>query len=63
MPGRVRLVKGAYEEPGRVALARGLGLGAAYRSLTETLLASGHACSIFTHAPELLDHAHAFLRE
>lgn len=62
-PGRVRLVKGAYEEPEIVALARGPEVDAAYQSMTETLLASGHACSISTHDPALLEHAHSFLRE
>ena len=37
-------------------------MDAAYRRLAETLLASGHACSISTHDPALLDHAHSFLR-
>ncbi len=60
-PGRIRLVKGAYEEPVRIARARGEDVDAAYRELMRMLLASGHACSIATHDQEMLDYAHDFL--
>ena len=33
----------------------------AYRALVETLLASGHRCSIATHDPQMLDQLHAFV--
>ncbi|MFO1350826.1 MAG: proline dehydrogenase family protein [Gammaproteobacteria bacterium] len=62
-PGRIRLVKGAYAEPESKALARGDELNAAYVALLETLLVSGHACSIASHDPELLGHAHRFISE
>lgn len=60
-PGKIRLVKGAYEEPGRIARARGESADASYRELMRMLLASGHACSIATHDQDMLDHAHDFL--
>jgi proline dehydrogenase len=62
-PGRIRLVKGAYEEPADVARTRGLAVDAACRDLMHALLASGHACSIATHDPALLGQAHAFIQE
>ncbi len=60
-PGRIRLVKGAYEEPRRLAWPRGARVDIAYRELAEELLASGHACSISTHDPYLLEHAHGYV--
>jgi proline dehydrogenase len=49
-PGRIRLVKGAYDEPEDIAHARtSEGTTVAYRALARELLQSGHACSIGTH--------------
>lgn len=61
-PGRIRLVKGAYEEAENVALPRGVRLDVTYRNLMEILLASGHRCSIATHDQTLLDRAHTFIQ-
>jgi proline dehydrogenase len=63
LPGRIRLVKGAFEEPSTVAQPRGAALDRVYRSCMEKLLSSGHPCSIATHDPSLLDLAHIFIRE
>lgn len=50
LPGRIRLVKGAYLEPDGVAHARNSpDLAAAYRRYAQELLLSGHKCSIATH--------------
>ena len=50
LPGRIRLVKGAFLEPEGVAYSRGTPeLAAAYRRHAQTLLLSGHKCSIATH--------------
>ncbi|MEL6605797.1 MAG: proline dehydrogenase family protein [Cyanobacteria bacterium J06614_10] len=57
-PGKVRLVKGAYEAPSELAYDRGADLDAAYCRLMETLLTRGKACSIATHDQAILDHAH-----
>ncbi len=62
-PGRIRLVKGAYEEPEGVAEPRGAVLDQAYCDFMEILLMSGHRCSIATHDQALLKHAQKFIRE
>lgn len=62
-PGRIRLVKGAFEEPEEIAMSRGADTDAAYRSCMETLLSKRHPCSIATHDPDLLEHAHGLMRE
>ncbi|WP_371868785.1 proline dehydrogenase family protein [Pseudoduganella ginsengisoli] len=50
IPGRIRLVKGAFHEPESVSYARNSAeLAQAYRSYAATLLRSGHLCSIATH--------------
>jgi proline dehydrogenase len=55
-PGTVRLVKGAFEEPEEVALAReDAALQHQYLSLAGRLIASGHKTSIATHDQRLLD--------
>jgi proline dehydrogenase len=62
-PGKIRLVKGAYDEPESLAWPRvSEGLNAAYRQHAQTLLASGHACSIATHDRQQLEAAHAFIQ-
>jgi proline dehydrogenase len=55
-PGRVRLVKGAYDMPLDVALARDdPDMHARYDRQAAWLIRSGHECSIATHDPERLD--------
>ncbi|MFA9218183.1 MAG: proline dehydrogenase family protein [Sphingomonadaceae bacterium] len=50
LPGRIRLVKGAYLEPEASAWPRNSAeLAAAYRRYAQELLLSGHKCSIATH--------------
>jgi proline dehydrogenase len=50
IPGRIRLVKGAFHEPDSVSYPRGSAeLAQAYRAHAATLLRSGHLCSIATH--------------
>ncbi|MGV7210392.1 proline dehydrogenase family protein [Oxalobacteraceae bacterium A2-2] len=50
LPGRIRLVKGAYLEPEGVAWERNSPeLADAYRHYASELLLSGHKCSIATH--------------
>ena len=60
-PGKIRLVKGAYEAPSTLALPRGTKLDAVYHQLMKTLLKSGHLCSIATHDKSLLSYAHKFV--
>jgi proline dehydrogenase len=63
LPGRIRLVKGTFEEPPTVAHPHGAALDTVYRTCMEKLLVSGRRCSIATHDPALLDLAHVFIRE
>jgi proline dehydrogenase len=64
LPGRIRLVKGAYEEADAVAHQRpSTGLDSAYRSLTATLIESGHLCSIATHDVRQIDWAHELIEK
>jgi proline dehydrogenase len=50
LPGRIRLVKGAFLEPEEISHDRNSAeLAAAYRRYAQELLLSGHKCSIGTH--------------
>lgn len=50
LPGRIRLVKGAFLEAEHVAYGRNSAeLGEVYRRYAQSLLRSGRACSIATH--------------
>lgn len=50
LPGRIRLVKGAYLDPDEQSWQRNSAeLAAVYRGFARELLASGHKCSIATH--------------
>jgi len=62
-PGKVRLVKGAFEEPAELATARGADLDATYRSLLDRLLLARHPVSVSTHDGEILEHAHRFVAQ
>ena len=62
-PGRIRLVKGAFEEPKSIAMPRGETADLAYRSCVEQILSTEHRCSIATHDPALLEDADRFVRE
>ncbi len=56
---RVRLVKGAYKEPGSVAHQRKADVDAAYVRLIDVLMDGGTMPAIATHDPALLDAAKA----
>ncbi|WP_040337172.1 proline dehydrogenase family protein [Candidatus Blastococcus massiliensis] len=58
-PARVRLVKGAYREPGTVAHERKRDVDRAYARQIEALMASGCHPMIATHDPAMLEHARA----
>lgn len=62
LQGRIRLVKGAYDELGEGAI-RGGTVNARFSELCEQLVESGHRCSIATHDPELLSHTARLLKE
>jgi proline dehydrogenase len=60
---RVRLVKGAYNEPTRVAYQHKEDVDAAYAKLTQTLLTRGHYPAIATHDPVMIDMTRRFADE
>lgn len=62
-PGKIRLVKGAFEEPPDVACARGEKLDTFYSEAMQTLLERGHSCSIATHDAAMLNYAHEFAQQ
>lgn len=61
-PGRIRLVKGAYDTPGSHAVPReDPALPGLFDAYTDRLLRSGHRCSIATHDVDRLDHLDALV--
>lgn len=63
-PGRIRLVKGAYDTPTALAVTReNPALLGTFDVLAERLLRSGHPCSIATHDTDRLDHLDALIAE
>ncbi|WP_304453062.1 proline dehydrogenase family protein [Nocardiopsis sp. YSL2] len=57
LPGRIRLVKGAFLEPRDIALPReDPALADTYTAYAERLADSGHLCSFATHDWDLIDH-------
>jgi proline dehydrogenase len=58
--GRVRLCKGAYDEPGSVAFQEKRDVDRSYATLMERLLNSGGYHAIATHDPKLVSRAIAF---
>lgn len=64
LPGRICLVKGAYDTSEELAVRReDPALGAIYDGLADTLLRSGHPGSIATHDPARIAHATATIRD
>lgn len=55
LTGRIRIVKGAFDEPPGIAMPRGDTLNERYVSLVEHVIANGRPISIATHDPVLLD--------
>jgi proline dehydrogenase len=60
---RVRLCKGAYDEPATVAFASKDEVDESYRRLMERLLLDGTYPALATHDPKLVRHAIAFARQ
>ncbi len=52
-PGKIRVVKGAFDAPASVALPRGEKLDQAYLGYVDQLLSRGHPCSVATHDPRI----------
>jgi proline dehydrogenase len=49
LPGKIRLVKGAFKEPQSIALPRSRELNERYVRMIEACVGAGHPCSIATH--------------
>jgi proline dehydrogenase len=60
---RIRLVKGAYKEPKRVAYQRKEDVDAAYARLLKVLLTRGNYPAIATHDPAMIDLARRYAAE
>ncbi|HJW22031.1 MAG TPA: proline dehydrogenase family protein [Candidatus Limnocylindrales bacterium] len=60
---RIRICKGAYKEPAAVAYPDKADVDAAYRRITERLLADGRYPAIATHDDVMVDHAITYARE
>ncbi len=59
---RIRLCKGAYNEPPEIAFPRKRDVDASYAACMERLLERGNYPAIATHDSKLLDHAKTFTR-
>ena len=63
LPGKIRLVKGAYLEPESSAYPRTSdALAKAYRTYAQRLIKSGHSCSIASHDRTILDDLQQFIQ-
>jgi len=60
---RVRLVKGAYKEPGAVAYQAKADVDNAYVRIMKYLMMGGHYPAIATHDPKMIDATRAFATE
>jgi proline dehydrogenase len=63
LPGRIRIVKGAFETPPGLSLPRGKELDEVYLGYVEQLLLTGHRCSIATHDHTLQQSAKQLIRK
>jgi proline dehydrogenase len=61
--GRVRLVKGAYQEPKTVAYQKKADVDAAYARMVKAVLIGGHDAAIATHDPAMIELARTIARE
>ncbi|MFD2089169.1 proline dehydrogenase family protein [Brevibacillus brevis] len=55
LPGKIRLVKGAFKEPQEIALARSVELNERYLELADICVQSGRECSLATHDQAIVD--------
>jgi len=60
---RVRLVKGAYKEPGTIAYKKKSDVDLAYARLMKTLLIEGNYPALATHDPALMEQAKTIARD
>ncbi|WP_411502567.1 proline dehydrogenase family protein [Brevibacillus centrosporus] len=55
LPGKIRLVKGAFKEPQNLAFGRSAELNEHYLQLAKLCVEAGHDCAIATHDQEIID--------
>lgn len=55
LPGKIRLVKGAFKEPQEIALARSAELNERYLQLAGMCMQAGHSCAFATHDQAIVD--------
>ncbi|MFW5435035.1 proline dehydrogenase family protein [Paenibacillus apiarius] len=55
IPGRIRIVKGAFQEPEQLAIPRSSDLNDRYVQLVEQAIHIGHRVSIATHDDSIID--------
>lgn len=53
-PGKIRIVKGAYQEPSEIAVPRSKALNDCYLQLVKLLVEAEHSISIATHDKEII---------
>ncbi len=63
IPGRIRIVKGAFETPANLSIPRGTELDQKYLSYIDQLLAQNHLCSIATHDKNMQDQAKRIIQK
>lgn len=62
-PGKIRLVKGAYEVPSDQALHWGEKTDEAYKKYLKQIFSSGHLCSIASHDQKILTFANTYIKQ
>ncbi|MBY0085964.1 proline dehydrogenase family protein [Brevibacillus sp. M2.1A] len=55
LPGKIRLVKGAFKEPQEIALGRSVELNERYLELADMCVRAGRECSLATHDQAIVD--------
>ena len=63
IPGRIRIVKGAFETPENLSIPRGAELDQKYLFYIGQLLAKNHLCSIATHDKNIQDQAKQIIQK
>lgn len=62
-PGRIRIVKGAFETAPHLSMPRGEALDEVYLDYVAQLLSNGHLCSIATHHDKIQQKAKALVHQ
>lgn len=62
-PGKIRVVKGAFETPARLSMPRSPQLDATYLGFVESLLKSNHLCSIASHDTSIHETCKALIKK